>query len=497
LHLSELMEKAADTGGAGIDPAFRALDIRGLTADSRAVEPGYLFAAIPGSQVDGRAFIGQAIERGAAAVMGPDDTPRPEMPTNIPYLAEANPRRCLARLAAGFFGAQPKTVTAVTGTNGKTSVAAFARQIWTKLGHKAASLGTLGVSAPGYERKASLTTPDPIALQAELAELARLGIDYLAMEASSHGLEQYRLDGVKVAAAAFTNLTRDHLDYHGTMDDYRDAKLRLFTELMAPGGIAVLNCDSDAYEAFRAAAAANDHTIIAYGKSAGAAGIRLQAATPRAHGLDLRFSADGATHETTLPLVGDFQAMNALAAFGLVTATGGDAADAAAALGDIKGAPGRVERAGESKAGGTVYVDYAHTPDALITVLRAVRPHVDGELVVIIGAGGDRDPGKRPLMGEAAAANADRVYVTDDNPRSEDPAAIRRQVLAGAPGAEEFDDRATAIAAAITTLKAGDILVIAGKGHEQGQIIGDTVLPFDDREAAQNALRASGGKADG
>ncbi|MDH3236034.1 MAG: UDP-N-acetylmuramoyl-L-alanyl-D-glutamate--2,6-diaminopimelate ligase, partial [Alphaproteobacteria bacterium] len=397
----------------------------------------------------------------------------------------------------GFYGAQPKTVVAVTGTNGKTSVAAFARQIWSKLGYKAASLGTLGVSAPGYERKASLTTPDPIALQAELAELARLGIDHLAMEASSHGLEQYRLDGVKVAASAFTNLTRDHLDYHGSMDEYRDAKLRLFTELMAPGGIAVLNCDSDAYEAFRAAATANDHTIIAYGKSAGADGIRLEVAAPRAHGLELRFTADGVTHETTLPLVGDFQAMNALAAFGLVTATGGDAADAAAALADIKGAPGRVERAGESSSGGTVYVDYAHTPDALVTVLRAVRPHVDGELVVIIGAGGDRDPGKRPLMGEAAAANADRVYVTDDNPRSEDPATIRRQVLAGAPGAEEIGDRAAAIAAAIKTLKAGDILVIAGKGHEQGQIIGDMVLPFDDRGTAQDALRASGGTADG
>jgi UDP-N-acetylmuramoyl-L-alanyl-D-glutamate--2,6-diaminopimelate ligase len=491
------MEKAAENGGAGLNPALRAIDIRGLTADSRAVEQGYLFAAIPGSQVDGRAFIGQAIDQGAVAVMGPDGDPQPDIPGTVPYLAQSNPRRCLARMAASFYGAQPKTVVAVTGTNGKTSVAAFARQIWTKFGIKAASLGTLGVSAPGYERKASLTTPDPIALQAELAELAGLGIDHLAMEASSHGLEQYRLDGVNISAAAFTNLTRDHLDYHGTMEDYRDAKLRLFTELMAPGGTAVLNCDSDAYEAFRAAAASNDHTIIPYGKSAGSDGIKLAAATPRAHGLDLRFIVDGETYETTLPLVGDFQAMNALAAFGLVTATGGDASNAAAALAAIKGAPGRVELAGTAKSGGTVYVDYAHTPDALVTVLRAVRPHTEGKLVVIIGAGGDRDPGKRPLMGEAAAANADRVFVTDDNPRSEDAATIRRQVLEGCPGAEEYDDRAEAIAAAIAALDAGDILVIAGKGHEQGQIIGDTVLPFDDRESAQAALRASGGTADG
>jgi len=491
------MEKAAENGGAGIDPAFRALEIRGLTADSRAVEPGYLFAAIPGSQADGRAFIGQAVERGAVAVMGPEGGPRPETPAGVPYLAEANPRRRLARLAAGFYGAQPKTVVAVTGTNGKTSVASFARQIWSALGVKAASLGTLGVSAPGYERKASLTTPDPIALQAELAALAGLGIDHLAMEASSHGLEQYRLDGVRVSAAAFTNLTRDHLDYHGTMDAYRDAKLRLFTELMAPGGTAVLNCDSDAYGAFRDAAAARGHAIVPYGKTPGADGIRLQAASPHAHGLDLRFTADGATHEATLPLVGDFQAMNALAAFALVTASGGDAAAAAQALAQVKGAPGRVERAGESKAGGAVYVDYGHTPDALVTVLRAVRPHAEGRLVVIIGAGGDRDPGKRPLMGEAAAANADRVFVTDDNPRSEDPAAIRRQVLAGCPDAFEFDDRAEAIAAAIAALEAGDILVIAGKGHEQGQIVGDTVLPFDDRGVAQDALRASGGTTDG
>jgi UDP-N-acetylmuramoyl-L-alanyl-D-glutamate--2,6-diaminopimelate ligase len=491
------MEKAAENSGAGLDPAFRALDIMGLTADSRAVEPGFLFAALPGSQVDGRTFIGQAIERGAVAVMGPEATPRPRTPDGVPYLAQANPRRALARMAAGFYDAQPKTVVAVTGTNGKTSVASFARQIWTRLGVKAASLGTLGVSAPGYERKASLTTPDPVALQAELAELAKLGIDHLAMEASSHGLEQFRLDGVRVSAAAFTNLTRDHLDYHGTMEDYRDAKLRLFTELMAPGGIAVLNCDSDAYEAFRAAAASKDHTVIAYGKSAGDDDIRLHDATPRAHGLDLRFSAHGEAFETTLPLVGDFQAMNALAAFGLVTETGSDASGAAAALAEIKGAPGRVERAGASKTGGAVYVDYAHTPDALVTVLCAVRPHAEGKLVVIIGAGGDRDPGKRPLMGEAAAANADRVFVTDDNPRSEDPAAIRRQVLEGCPGAEEYDDRAEAIAAAIATLEADDILVIAGKGHEQGQIIGGTVLPFDDRTVAQDALRAGGGSVDG
>lgn len=480
-----------------MDPAFRALEILGLTADSRAVEQGYLFAAIPGSQVDGRDFIDTAVGSGAVAVMGPDGPPPSIMPSDVPYLGDANPRRLLARMAAAFHGRQPATVAAVTGTNGKTSVATFTRQIWSKLGLKAASLGTLGVTAPGYERAASLTTPDPVALHAELAELAADGVDHLAMEASSHGLEQYRLDGVRVQVAAFTNLTRDHLDYHGSMDDYRDAKLRLFSELMAPGGIAVLNCDSDAFEAFAAAAKGNGHTIVSYGRTAKTDGIRLDEAVARADGLDLQFTMSGRRYETTLPLVGDFQAMNALAAFGLVVAVGGDPDHAAEALSQLAGAPGRVERAGVSETGGAVYVDYAHTPDALTTVLRAIRPHAQGRLLAIIGAGGDRDPGKRPLMGAAAAANADLIYVTDDNPRSEDPSEIRRAVMAGCPDAAEFGDRAEAIAAAITELAAGDILLIAGKGHEQGQTIGETVLPFDDRAVAQGVLRAGGGTADG
>jgi UDP-N-acetylmuramoyl-L-alanyl-D-glutamate--2,6-diaminopimelate ligase len=487
------MDGNADRGPADLTPAMGDLDILGLSADSRAVGPGYLFAALPGGRADGRDFIGQAIERGAIAVLGPPGTGGAA--PGIAAIEDDNPRRRLAMMAARFHARQPKTIAGITGTNGKTSVATFARQIWTRLGHQAASLGTLGISAPGYQKPASLTTPDPVALHADLAGLAERGVEHLALEASSHGLEQYRLDGVRMTAAAFTNISRDHLDYHGTMQAYRRAKLRLFSELMAPGGTAVLNADSEAFEAFHQAAQTGGHRIIDYGLNAGE--IRLEKLSPHARGIDLVFTAFGTQHQSALNLIGGFQAMNALAAFGLVTACGDDAGDAAATLEALKGAPGRMEQAGISRAGAAVYVDYAHTPGALQTVLEAVRPHAGGKLCVVFGCGGDRDPGKRPMMGQVVHRLADRAIVTDDNPRSEDAGAIRRAVLKGCPEAREIGGRAQAIAAAIEELATGDLLIIAGKGHEPGQIVGERTLPFDDRAVAREVLRQTGGRADG
>jgi UDP-N-acetylmuramoyl-L-alanyl-D-glutamate--2,6-diaminopimelate ligase len=495
LRLIELMDGNADSAPAGLTPAMGDLHILGLTADSRAVGPGYLFAALPGERADGRDFIGQAVERGAIAVLGPPGTAEASPEPGIVTIEDDNPRRRLALMAARFHARQPKTIAGITGTNGKTSVATFARQIWSRLGRRAASLGTLGISAPGYEKPASLTTPDPVALHADLAELAARGVEHLALEASSHGLEQYRLDGVAITAAAFTNMSRDHLDYHGSMQAYLKAKLRLFSELMAPGGAAVLNADSEAFEPFREAARAGGHRIIDYGLKAGE--IRLERLRPHGHGIDLTFSAFGTRYQCALDLIGGFQAMNALAAFGLVTACGEDASEAAAALEILKGASGRMEQAGVSHAGAAIYVDYAHTPDALRTVLEAVRPHTGKNLCVVFGCGGDRDAGKRPMMGEVVHRLADRAIVTDDNPRGEDAGAIRRAVLKGCPEAREIGDRAQAIAAAIEELEAGDLLIIAGKGHEPGQIVGGQTLPFDDREVAREILRQTGGRIDG
>jgi UDP-N-acetylmuramoyl-L-alanyl-D-glutamate--2,6-diaminopimelate ligase len=472
---------------APIDP-----EITGITADSRQVKAGFLFAALRGARHDGRSFAGEALARGAAAILTDDPAALAldaDARARIPIIADPNPHRRLALAASRFFGRQPTMIAAVTGTNGKTSVVHFTREIWIALGRPAASLGTLGLVSPQGRRPGALTTPDPVALHRDLAELVRGGVEHVVVEASSHGLDQFRLDGLSVAAAAFTNLTRDHLDYHGDVAAYRAAKDRLFTVLLNPSGHAVLNADSAEFPRLAALCRSRGHGVISYGR-AEIAELRLRQRAPRHDGQDLVLDLYGRSFEVKLPLVGDFQAMNALAALGLALATGAELVAAVAALGALDGVPGRVQFIGATPDGGAVFVDYAHTPDALATVLAALRPHTAARLVVVFGAGGDRDRGKRPLMGEMATRFADRVYVTDDNPRSEEPATIRRAILAAAPEAIEIGDRRAAIGAAIAGLGRGDVLVIAGKGHETGQIIGAEVHPFDDAMVGREALAA-------
>ena len=466
--------------------------ITGLTADSRLVQPGFLFAALAGSRADGRAYIDEAVHRGAAAVLAYPGTLRPAWADGgafspVALVYDDNPRRRFATMAARFYGRQPKTVAAVTGTNGKTSVVWFLRQIWAALGHSAASVGTLGIIAPGMEQRGSLTTPDPVTLHQTLARLVEMGVDRLAMEASSHGLDQYRLDGVEIAAAAFTNLTRDHLDYHGTVHAYLSAKLRLFSELVADDGAAVLCADAAHADAVHRVAAERGLHILTYGRHGG--DLRIEALGQVTDGQRLTLRLGGRERLINLPLVGDFQAANALAAAGLAIVTGAEQDSVLSTLQALAPVPGRIERVARIHDLASVYVDYAHTPDALAVVLRALRPQARGRLVVVFGCGGDRDAGKRPEMGQIAGALADRVIVTDDNPRSEDPAEIRRQILAACPQAEEIGDRAEAIDRAVRALRAGDILLVAGKGHETGQIVGAQVLPFDDAEVARAVVR--------
>jgi UDP-N-acetylmuramoyl-L-alanyl-D-glutamate--2,6-diaminopimelate ligase len=453
-------------------------DLSGITADSRRVEPGFLFAALPGARVDGRAFIGEAVARGAAAVLAPEGTAWPDGVPPRPLIEDREPRRRLAQLAALLAGQQPAHVVAVTGTNGKTSTVEFLRQIWTLSGRAAASLGTLGILAPGMAAGPGLTTPDPVALADTLARMAALGIQHAAMEASSHGLDQFRLDGVRLAAAAFTNLTRDHLDYHGTIEAYRAAKLRLFSDLLPEGAPAIASTmlDDASFSALRAIAAARKLDLRTVG--AGGDAIALRGGAPLPDGQVLTIEAGGVRREIPLALPGRFQADNVLMAGALAMATG--VPDALDLLSRLTGVRGRMELAARLANGAAAYVDYAHTPDALERLLTALRPHTTGLLHVVFGAGGDRDRGKRPLMGAVAARLADRVVVTDDNPRGEDPAAIRAAVMRGCPGAKNIGGREAAIAAALSDLGPGDVLAVAGKGHEQGQTIGDRVLPFDD-----------------
>jgi UDP-N-acetylmuramoyl-L-alanyl-D-glutamate--2,6-diaminopimelate ligase len=467
-------------------------EIAGLSADSRAVRPGYLFAALPGTRLDGRIFAAEAVSRGAIAILT-DDANALGLPAEhrerVAILVDPSPHRRLALLAARFYGRQPRTMVAVTGTNGKTSVVHFIREIWTVIGFPAASLGTLGLVTAAGRRPGALTTPDPVALHRDLAALAAEGIEHVAIEASSHGLHQCRLDGLMVAAAGFTNLTRDHLDYHGDMAHYRSAKDRLFSALLAPGGSAVLNADSGEFSRLAALCCETGHRVLAYGAEP-TADLRLLGREPKGSSQVLLLDILGQHQELVLPLAGQFQAMNALAALGSVVATGGPAATATEALANLTGVPGRLQFVAKSKSGGGIVVDYAHTPDALATVLTTLRPHAPGRLIALFGCGGDRDAGKRPLMGRVAARLADRVYVTDDNPRNEEPSEIRRAILAAAPDAIEIADRYHAIAAAIADISPGDLLVIAGKGHETGQIIGGETHPFDDAAIAREIVRS-------
>lgn len=496
--LSRLLAVSNDAGrgspaavvvvNASADP-----EILGLTADSRAVRAGFLFAALPGVKTDGRAFIAGAVAAGAAAVLVPAGTVFADGAPAVPVIEAAEPRAVFAHLAAAFFGRQPEIVVAVTGTNGKTSTVTFARQIWAAAGKPAASLGTLGLIGPGLDGYGAMTTPDPVALHADLARIKDAGIERLAMEASSHGLDQRRSDGVRLAAGGFTNLTRDHLDYHGDMETYFAAKAGLFDRLLPPGAAAVLNADAPDFDRLKHIAEHRGLRVVSYGEAGEHIRLRQATATPRGRLLDLQIFGDNLTVE--LPLAGAFQTANALCALGLVV--GGDRSvdifEAAQALSGLDGAPGRLQHVADAKSGAPIFVDYAHTPDALETVLTALRPHAAGRLVCVFGCGGDRDSGKRPVMGELAARLADRAIVTDDNPRSEDAPAIRRAVLAGATGElEEIGDRRAAIRAAVAELRAGDVLVIAGKGHEQGQIVGAEVRPFDDAAEARSAVEEAG-----
>jgi UDP-N-acetylmuramoyl-L-alanyl-D-glutamate--2,6-diaminopimelate ligase len=490
VQLSELLEET------GMSPeALRDLNIAGLTADSRTVEPGFLFAALPGTEQDGRTYIGEAVQRGASAVLAPPGTGLGDGRVNaagapIRLITDSNPRHRFALMAARFFNAQPDTVAAVTGTNGKTSVAQFAQQIWTALGYNAGYMGTLGASAPGIKIEGSLTTPDPVRLHSVLADMAKANVTHLAIEASSHGLHQFRIDGVRLAIAGFTTLSRDHLDYHGSMEAYIAAKMRLFSDVMVAGGVAVLNADSSEFAAFDAACQMRGHKVFSYGRNGSCIQILDVLTETESQLLDLIVL--GKTHRVRLPLAGSFQVSNAMCALGLVLAGGADITQAVEALEGLTGVPGRLEHVGLSAEGAAIYVDFAHTPDALETALQALRLHATGKLAVVFGCGGDRDKGKRRLMGDKASSLADIVYVTDDNPRSEDPAAIRTEVLQGCPNATEIVDRAEAISTAIKKLEAKDILLIAGKGHEAGQIIGTTVIPFSDAEVARQVLGQRG-----
>ena len=470
-------------------------DITGIAVDSRAVKDGFLFAAMPGSRVHGAEFIQYALRMGAVAVL--TDAEGAEIAADL--MADAGtavvitdaPREALSRAAALWSGAQPQTMVAITGTNGKTSVSTFVRQIWIEMDLPAVNLGTTGVEG-AWAAPLAHTTPEPITLHRTLAEAAQNGITHAAMEASSHGLDQRRLDGVTLRAAGFTNFTQDHLDYHETFEAYFDAKAGLFSRVLPEDGTAVINIDDPKGVDMAAIAKARGCEVITVGRDGG--DLHLTAQRFDATGQDLRFDWRGKTFQKRLNLIGGFQGDNVLLAAGLVIACGGDPADVFDTIPHLTTVRGRMQLAATRDNGAAVFVDYAHTPDAVATALAAMRPHVMGRLIAIVGAGGDRDAGKRPLMGEAAAQNADLVIVTDDNPRSEDPASIRAAVLQGAPGATEVGDRAEAILRGVDMLGPGDALLIAGKGHETGQVVGDDILPFDDVEQASVAVAALDGR---
>ena len=481
------MRRSADA--TSIPAPSRDPVLAGLTLDSRKVKPGYLFAAISGSRQDGAAFVADAVRRGAIAILAASDAALPPLDPGIVVVRDDNPRRRVALMASAFAGTQPATIAAVTGTNGKSSTVHFVRHIWQTMNFEAASVGTLGIVSPGLVRDGGLTTPDPVQLHEDLATLAREGVTHLAIEASSHGIDQHRLDGLKLNAAAFTNLTHEHLDYHVSMDAYFAAKARLFEALLPPGATAVVNADSDRAEALGAVCRRRGIRFWTYGGKGRE--IRLLADDPTPAGQRLSIEVLGTRHEVELPLVGGFQASNALAALGLVVATGGDAGRAVAGLASLTGAPGRLQLVARHRSGAAVYVDYAHKPEALETVLRTLRPFARGKLVVVFGCGGDRDRAKRPVMGEIATRLADLTVVTDDNPRSEEPEAIRAEIMRGIAAdrknwIEVAEGRHEAIGVGMAALRsADDLLLIAGKGHETGQTIKGVTHHFDDAEEAR------------
>lgn len=475
------------TARAGRDPA-----LSGITTDSRAVQPGWLFAALPGTRVHGASFIPAALEAGAAAILtdsaGAQQAWAGLAASPAALVVASDPHEALACAASLWYCSQPETMVAVTGTNGKTSVATFARQIWQALGHAAINIGTTGVEG-AWAAPSAHTTPDPISLHRMLANAAEAGVTHAAMEASSHGLDQRRLDGVRLVAAGFTNFTQDHLDYHGTFEAYFAAKAGLFSRVLPDDGVVVVNLDDPKGAEIAAIANARGQPLITVGHDPGC-DLHLAGQCYDARGQDLLLNWQGRPRQVRLDLIGGFQAGNVALAAGLVIGAGEPARDVLEVLGQLTGVRGRMQRAATRANGAAVFVDYAHTPDAIATALKALRPHVMGRILIVLGAGGDRDRGKRPLMGAAAAAHADLQFVTDDNPRSEDPAAIRAAVMAGCPGAEEVGDRAEAILRAVDALLPGDALLIAGKGHETGQTIGGQVYPFDDVEQASIAVAA-------
>lgn len=475
--------------------AGRDARIAGLAVDSRDVKEGYLFFALPGTRIHGASFIPTALERGAAAILtdaeGAQLAAEALASSSVALIVAEDPRQTLAYSAALWFGAQPPVTVAVTGTNGKTSVSTFARMIWSELGHDAVNLGTTGVEG-AFHAPLHHTTPEPITLHRLLAECAYSGVTHAAMEASSHGLAQRRLDGVHLRAAGFTNFTQDHLDYHATFEEYFAAKAGLFDRVLSEDGVAVINIDDPKGPEMARIAGTRGQAVITVGRGPNAR-LRLLGQRFEATGQQIRFSYEGETYLVQLSLIGGFQAENVLLAAGLVIGSGEEPGQVFQTLPHLKGVRGRMQLAAMRGNGASVFVDYAHTPDAVATALKAMRPHVMGRLIAIIGAGGDRDRTKRPLMGQAAAENADLVIVTDDNPRSEDPASIRQAVMLGCPDAIEVADRAEAILRGVDALGPGDALLIAGKGHETGQIVGDDVLPFDDVEQASMAVMALDG----
>jgi len=478
-------------------------EITGITTDSSKVKPGFIFVAVKGEKVDGADFILQAQQNGAAAVvrhkalgfrLEEDTLSQAPSPKPQAILVD-NPRLALAKIAAEFYGAQPKNMVAVTGTDGKTSTADFFRQLMFLAGEKSASVGTIGVISGEGENlyPGTLTTPDPVSLASMLSQMKISGIENVAMEASSHGLAQYRLDGVRLKAAAFTNIARDHLDYHKTEEAYFTAKSRLFSELLPEGGTAVLNADDKKFPELKKICSGRGHKIISFGKNGEQ--FSINSIMPNQHGQDVMLTLFGRKYEIKVPLFGEFQVMNILAALGLACGIGADIEQLVANITKLKGVSGRLEQAVALKNGAVVFIDYAHTPLALANILNTLRPHTKNKLHVVFGCGGDRDHGKRPLMGKIAAELADNSLITDDNPRSENPASIRAAVMEGCAGkksCKEVADRAQAIYLAIGQLQEGDVLVIAGKGHEKMQIIGDKSLPFDDAEVARDAARKQG-----